>query len=748
MRVGSPQSPRRKLQIETLEERLALTGPSTTQTGPVLTIPMNPSLDITGQQIVGVEAYQNASRTNFALFDTGSSAITYSAQNQVVYTAAGVAIPIAIKGGGIVEGLGGPQVGDVASAANIEADGLHVATLSFNDAGQGSFAFSFGSQAVNAPGIQPFVGTQNSSPTVDPILGTPILGASPAAPAGYAAVIEMQGVTLDLSSLAPGLIVTLPDLRFAAPGTSLFPASGTTDPVRIPLTLTGSDNHYSPGNDITESAIPVQNNVSVSSGSVSIGNQQFLFDTGAQISVISTSLAATLGLDMSRPTFTTIVNGVSGQVTLKGYVLSSLSLPESGGGTLTFTNVPVFVADPGSGFAGILGMNLFNTATAMVYDPYSSAGASFSVSFSLNPDRTPEDPREPAALAALGLSFNSVLNGPTNPVTPPTLGGIAGKVFFDANWNRQFDPAEHGIAGAAVYLDMNNDGRFDAGDFSASADSSGNYQFTDLEPGQYVVREATPNGTFVTTPTNDYATVVVTSNSVSTVNFGNQDAVVTQLQGFLTQAYGTVLDRAIDPAGLTYWTNQINAGVSRTAVAQAIWQSGEHLAIEVSNAYSTYLNRTPAASEQTYWTNRMLAGMTEDQLTQAVVNSPEYLLREQSNQAFLAMIYPNLLGRSLDVESEVSWETALANGLTRASLIQQVLGSSEFTQNEVDQIYSDILHRPADAAGLTYWQQELSHQQASSDAMSIAFLGSDEYYALSTQFIVPNTVSDPISPAL
>ena len=99
------------------------------------------------------------------------------------------------------------------------------------------------------------------------------------------------------------------------------------------------------------------------------------------------------------------------------------------------------------------------------------------------------------------------------------------------------------------------------------------------------------------------------------------------------------------------------------------------------------------------------------------------------------------------MESELSWETALANGLTRASLVQQVLGSSEFTQNEVDQIYADILHRPADAGGQSYWQQALSHQQASSDSMSIAFLGSDEYYALAAQFIVLATVSDLPAPA-
>ncbi|HEV8060987.1 MAG TPA: DUF4214 domain-containing protein, partial [Gemmataceae bacterium] len=705
------------------------------QPPPSLTIPLEPSLDITGQQIVAVEAYQDAARAAFALFDTGSSAITFSASTQAAFTAAGSSIPIAIKGGGIVEGVGGAQVGDVSAAGSIQADGLHAATLSFNNAGQGSFTFSFGSQAVIAPGIQAFVGSPSTSPSVQSIVGTPILASSASTPGGYAAVVEMQGVTFNLSPLAAGLVVTLPDVRFAAPGTTLFPASGTTNPVTIPLTLTGSDNHTNPGNDISESPVPVQSNVSLTSGSVTVANQPFLFDTGAQISVISTALATTLGLNLSQPDFTATVSGDSGPTTLKGYVISSLTLPQSGGGTLTFTNVPVFVFDAGTGLAGILGMNLFNTATAMVYDPFSPAGASFSVSFSTNPNRTPEDPREPGALAALGLSFGSTLIGPTQPVNPPSLGTIAGKVFFDANWNRQLDPREQGIAGTTVYIDMNNDGKFDAGDLSAVSDSSGAYQFTDLEPGQYVVREEVPKGIFVTTPTNDYATVVVTSNSVSTLNFGNQDAVVTQLPGYLEQLYGTVLDRAIDSGGLNFWLGQITAGVSRTAVAQAIWNSPEHLAIEVENDYSAYLGRTASAAEQSYWVNRMLGGMTEDQLVQAIVASPEYLQSQGSDEAFLAMLYTNLLGRSIDVESQVSWENALANGLTRASLVQQVLGSSEFTQNEVDQVYADILHRPADAPGQAYWDQALSQNLTSSDALAIAFLGSDEYYALAVQFI-------------
>jgi hypothetical protein len=562
-------------------------------------------------------------------------------------------------------------------------------------------------------------------------------------PAGFSAVIEMQGVTFDLSPMAAGLTVTLPDVRFAAPGTTLFPASGTTDPVQIPLTLIGSDNHTNPGDDISESPIPVQNDVGVSAGNVTVSNQRFLFDTGAQISVISTALATTLGLDLKNPTFTATVNGVSGPTTLKGYVLASLTLPQNNGGTLTFKNVPIFVLDTGNGLSGILGMNLFNTATAMVYDPYAPSGASFSVSFSLNPDRTPEDPREGDALAALGLNFGNSLNGPTGPVTGPSLGSIAGKVYFDANWNRIIDPLEKGISGMTVYLDKNNNGVFDGTDVSVKTDSTGAYKFSDLEPGQYVVREVVPNGIYVTTPVNGFATVVVSANATSSLDFGNQNAVVTQLTGWLVQTYGTILDRPFDSGGLTYWTGQIMAGLTRPKVAQAIWDSPEHRAMEVQDAYSTYLDRTPSASDQAYWVGQMLAGMSEDQLNQAIINSPEYLLRQPNDQAFLAMIYTDLLGRSLDVASEITWENALASGQSRASVLQLVLGSAEFSSNAVAQVYADILHRPADVPGQVFWQMALAQKQTTLENLAITFLGSDEYYALAGQFVTGETGEVP-----
>jgi len=62
-----------RLLIEVLEGRLVPTNPSK------LTIPLDPDLDQFGDQIVAIQAYGDASRADFAIFDTGASAVTFSA---------------------------------------------------------------------------------------------------------------------------------------------------------------------------------------------------------------------------------------------------------------------------------------------------------------------------------------------------------------------------------------------------------------------------------------------------------------------------------------------------------------------------------------------------------------------------------------------------------------------------------------------------------------------------------------------
>jgi predicted aspartyl protease len=104
--------------------------------------------------------------------------------------------------------------------------------------------------------------------------------------------------------------------------------------------------------------------VNLADGSYSINFiDGFMFDTGAQITVISRTIASGLHLKTKTPDFTVEIQDVTGQVTVApGFYLDSLDIPADGE-WLEYTNVPVVVLNvqsPEGGFLnGIIGMNLF-----------------------------------------------------------------------------------------------------------------------------------------------------------------------------------------------------------------------------------------------------------------------------------------------------------------------------------------------------------------------------------------------------
>jgi hypothetical protein len=288
------------------------------------------------------------------------------------------------------------------------------------------------------PGVQVFVGTSSGSPVLPSILGTPIHSPTAANPSGVAARIDMNAFELDLGDLfgdlipeVAGMVITMPDLSFVAPGSVLTAAGdgSTSDVVRIPMDLFGVDNSANPGNDLTTAPNPVQTGVQVGHSSVIVSDQTFLFDTGAQLSVISSEIAALLGIDLLSPFDSIEVQGAAGTASVDGYIIDSLSLPRDDNndgiidGTLRFTNVPVFVLDIVDGIDGILGMNLFNTAQSILYDPFGPGGASASFTFWTDPERGLDDDAAGALSLLQDLTgvFGGVLAGATifSPQTAP-----------------------------------------------------------------------------------------------------------------------------------------------------------------------------------------------------------------------------------------------------------------------------------------------------------------------------------------
>jgi len=368
-------------------------------------INLDPSLDQYGSQIETTQIYSDAGglRPTFGIYDTGASVVSFSADDQSGFLPP---IPIKAAGGATAEGVGGSLVGDVSAPGAVLADGLHA--LGFD----ASFNLTFDtSHAVSVPGVQAFVGTSGGSPLLPTITGTPINNPSPTNPGGTAARVDMQGYSLNLGDILGNnvqLVLPFPDLKFVAPGTPLVaPAAGSTPTITVPLSMFGGNNYLAPGNTITASPNPVQPGVALHNGVATSAGQTFLFDTGSQITAITPAIAAKLGLDLNNPTTTLDVQGAGGVVHIPGFTIDSLELPRSdlAGSVLRLSHVPVYVLDSIGGLDGILGMNLWNTAQTILYDPFNPSGSSVSFTFSTNPDRTPLDPTALSNLALLATHF-------------------------------------------------------------------------------------------------------------------------------------------------------------------------------------------------------------------------------------------------------------------------------------------------------------------------------------------------------
>src|SRR5207249_1354312 len=95
-------------------------------------------------------------------------------------------------------------------------------------------------------------------------------------------------------------------------------------------------------------------------------------------------------------------------------------------------------------------------------------------------------------------------------------------------------------------------------------------------------------------------------------------------------------------------------------------------------------------------------GQTLDTLTAAFYGSGEfYQTRGRGrDDAFVQALYLDLLDRTPEQAGLAAWQGLLRSGVSRQAVAQAVLASPEGLTEEIGQLYSWLLHRPADPAGL------------------------------------------------
>jgi hypothetical protein len=130
-------------------------------------------------------------------------------------------------------------------------------------------------------------------------------------------------------------------------------------------------------------------------------------------------------------------------------------------------------------------------------------------------------------------SFDTAFDGGAKGnigTTDLTTGTISGHKFLDKTGNGlSADDVPRGGVTIQLFLDKSGNGKFDPNldgppvATTTTADGTGEYSFTNLQPGTYFVKEVVPPGYKETAPATQYYTVTVTAGSVATdLDFANK----------------------------------------------------------------------------------------------------------------------------------------------------------------------------------------------------------------------------------
>lgn len=204
---------------------------------------------------------------------------------------------------------------------------------------------------------------------------------------------------------------------------------------------------------------------------------------------------------------------------------------------------------------------------------------------------------------------------------------------------------------------------------------------------------------------------------------------LTTNQKIVVSLYQDILGRAPDAAGLSQYTSQLNAGITRAAIAQTMLSSAERFGKVVDQLYDTYLHRKADAAGRAHWVGTLLGGGTEEAVAASFMLSSEYAAMHVGNTEFVKALYRDVLGRGPDSPGQAAHVSALAGGKTRAELVATFLSSEERFRRIVDQLYGQFYQRHADLTGMVWHASKLKSGEQTVRSLAQSFVAADEYFA-------------------
>ena len=260
---------------------------------------------------------------------------------------------------------------------------------------------------------------------------------------------------------------------------------------------------------------------------------------------------------------------------------------------------------------------------------------------------------------------------------------------------------------------------------------------------------------------------------ISTVNFidGSVTFDPNSNAAAVTRLYTAALGRTPDQPGLAFWTNALQRGTALSSVAASFLDAPEYTSRLgatsnsdfVTQIYQNVLGRAPDAAGQAFWTSNLdTNAASRSQVVASISESNENKTATASqvsagiwtvsdNAAEVARLYDTAFGRTPDLAGFTFWTGQVASGAANVLQVANAfVASGEFQSTYgqlgnldfVDTLYTNTLHRAADAAGASFWTNELNSNIASRAQITLGFSESPEHQALTASNILS---SDPSS---
>lgn len=163
-------------------------------------------------------------------------------------------------------------------------------------------------------------------------------------------------------------------------------------------------------------------------------------------------------------------------------------------------------------------------------------------------------------------------------------------------------------------------------------------------------------------------------------------------------------------------------------VAESLTHSGDYYSTFVNNIYEQYFTRPADAAGLNYWTTQMALSTSDEQLEANLLSSSEYVERHGGTDvSWVAAMYQDLLGRPADSAGLTYWLGQLEAGVSEDQIALGIATSAERESIVVANDYQTFLGRGATSADVAFWVNQFEQGARNEDVIA-GFISSAEYY--------------------